>query len=611
MTIETSLKIVTPVGMLGYGYDENELFQAINRGASAIIIDSGSTDSGPQKLGLGKMTCPPDSYIRDLQPLADAAFHRKVKVIISSAGGDGSNEHVDTFVSMIKDYAKQKKYNLNIVKIYAEIPKSDIHQALDDGLIEPCGKGPSELTHDEVIASTRVVAQMGMEPFVEAMKLYPDYDIIIAGRAYDPSPYAAYCYFNGYTNMGVIYNMGKVMECGGLCLTPKSKTAFAEIWQDKFEISSMATNVVCTAESLAAHTLYEKSRPDLLPGPGGVLDLREAEFISKEKSAVAKGAKFIKSDEYTIKLEGAKVAGYKTLFVGSINDPILTSNISEFIVAVKLYLKSVFKGKEYELKIDIYKGNSSISTYVDVPQIGGGSVFLLGEVLSSNQELSNSIASMARIAVVHGPYPGQKATAGNLAMPVIPLEIPLGVHCEFNIYHLMKVQDSLKYFRSEKEILLFGEDPSTTRLKNYQPEIPESDSSMSALQKASKDIKNRPFNFPSELNKPKDNNYVFLHSLAKVIRSKNAGPFEITFDVIFPDVETFEWVKQSQALSLEKMSKLYNIEENDVIAHLFFRQSLSFKFTIPRKHSSASFYDNDLHGSQQHVPLMFVQVLQK
>jgi len=41
--------------------------------------------------------------------------------------------------------------------------------------------------------------------------------------------------------------------------------------------------------------------------------------------------------------------------------------------------------------------------------------------------------------VLHAPYPGKMATAGNLALPFTPLEIPLGEVCQFNVYHLMEV----------------------------------------------------------------------------------------------------------------------------------------------------------------------------
>ena len=42
-----------------------------------------------------------------------------------------------------------------------------------------------------------------------------------------------------------------------------------------------------------------------------------------------------------------------------------------------------------------------------------------------------------------------------------------------------------------------------------------------------------------------------LIELARVIRSKNAGPFELTFDIMFADAEIYERVKRSGVISAE------------------------------------------------------------
>ncbi len=52
----TEFKILTPVGMLGYGFPLDDFWRGIDAGADAIVIDSGSTDNGPQELALGKRT---------------------------------------------------------------------------------------------------------------------------------------------------------------------------------------------------------------------------------------------------------------------------------------------------------------------------------------------------------------------------------------------------------------------------------------------------------------------------------------------------------------------------------------------------------------------------
>jgi hypothetical protein len=112
--------IVTPMGMLGYGFDEqllhdklNELTKSDTRLPIAIVMDSGSTDSGPSKLALGSMTCPEASYRRDLTSLIRASTTYKVPILLSSAGGDGSNEHVDLFVEMIREIGTQLRWSVS------------------------------------------------------------------------------------------------------------------------------------------------------------------------------------------------------------------------------------------------------------------------------------------------------------------------------------------------------------------------------------------------------------------------------------------------------------------------------------------------------------------
>lgn len=67
--------------------------------------------------------------------------------------------------------------------------------------------------------------------------------------------------------------MGKIMECGALCALPKGKTIIARIQKDNFILTPMNPIERCTPLSVCAHTMYEKTRPDLLAGPGGLLDL--------------------------------------------------------------------------------------------------------------------------------------------------------------------------------------------------------------------------------------------------------------------------------------------------------------------------------------------------
>jgi len=99
-----------------------------------------------------------------------------------------------------------------------------------------------------------------------------------------------------------------------------------------------------------------------------------------------------------------------------------------------------------------------------------------------------------------------------------------------------------------------------------------------------------------------------LIDLAKVIRSKNAGPFEITFDVMFDDIAKYQLVKQSGALSASKIASLYNVRFDDVLVCRPYDAALAYKITIRRPVGSGDITDRDVYGCQQHVPLMRIVV---
>lgn len=97
---------------------------------------------------------------------------------------------------------------------------------------------------------------------------------------------------------------------------------------------------------------------------------------------------------------------------------------------------------------------------------------------------------------------------------------------------------------------------------------------------------------------------VRLADIARVIRSKNAGPFELTFDVMFDRMETFERVKSSGAVTRRSLAELYGVADEDVTNFQFFEPALAFKLTIKRPGKQGSVGETDTFGAQQHAPLM-------
>ena len=95
-----------------------------------------------------------------------------------------------------------------------------------------------------------------------------------------------------------------------------------------------------------------------------------------------------------------------------------------------------------------------------------------------------------------------------------------------------------------------------------------------------------------------------LIDVASVIRSKNSGPYELTFDVIFKDFEMYNKVKAANAINEQSFAKLYSIPLADIINLVYFDPAKAVKITIVRPIPSGALGETDVYGAQQHSPLM-------
>lgn len=99
-----------------------------------------------------------------------------------------------------------------------------------------------------------------------------------------------------------------------------------------------------------------------------------------------------------------------------------------------------------------------------------------------------------------------------------------------------------------------------------------------------------------------------LVDLAKVLRSKNSGPFELTLDILFDDVVKYERVEKSGEINREAIALLYRINTEDITNLVFFKKALGIKITFNRKISSGTVGDRDVYGAQQHAPLFDILI---
>lgn len=98
-----------------------------------------------------------------------------------------------------------------------------------------------------------------------------------------------------------------------------------------------------------------------------------------------------------------------------------------------------------------------------------------------------------------------------------------------------------------------------------------------------------------------------LGELATLIRSKNAGPFMLTFDIMFDDPDIYARVRDAGVITCEVIAKLYSRPPGSVDIY-WVDAALAGKVSFPRPVIQGSLEDTDTHAGQQFCPLLDIEV---
>lgn len=447
--MQDELRILSPTAILGYGFPLSSFQKGMARKPHVIAVDAGSTDPGPYYLGSGYSFTDRRAVKRDLEIMIPAAKNAGIPVIIGSAGGAGGRSHVDLTLEIIKEIVQEQRLKpLKIAVINSELSPEFLLSQWEAGKIQPLVPA-KPLTRETLIESCRVVAQMGEAPFIEALN--NDVDLILAGRAYDPSVFACMAVKEGF-DKGLALHLGKILECAAIAALPGSgsDSMLGILRKDHFEVEPLSDHRVCTTLSVAAHTLYEKSDPYHLPGPGGELDLTACEFIQVDERTVrVRGTKFVPTESYFVKLEGAKKVGYRTISIAGVSDPIMIAKIEEILEGVKARVIDNFQEShfgDFTLNFNVY-GKNGVSLLPEAASFTQPEeLAIVIEAVAQTEEEANTICGFARSTALHFGYEGRIATAGNLAFPFSPSDAKMGAVYEFSIYHLLEVESETALF---------------------------------------------------------------------------------------------------------------------------------------------------------------------
>ena len=445
--MKEEFRILSTTAILGYGFPKESFDEGMKRKPDLIAVDAGSTDPGPFYLGEGVSFTDRGAVKRDLEIMICAGVKENIPVVIGTAGGSGAKPHLEWCADIIREIAKEHDLHFKMAMIHADMDKEEMKKALTEGKISPLEPAP-QLTVEDIDATTNIVGQMGIEPIMKALD--SGVQVVLAGRAYDPTVFAAPAIRKG-SDKGLAIHLGKILECASICAVPGSGSdcMFGYLGEDYFRVEPLSSARKCTTLSVAAHTLYEKTNPYILPGPGGHLDLAETTFEQDSENTVkVKGTRYVTAPKYTIKLEGAKCIGYRTVSVAGTRDPIMISKIDDIVEGVRARVADNYrdKGYKYNLNFTIYGKNGVMGDLEPVKDAHPHELGIVIEVVADTQEQADTICASARSTMLHYGYEGRRATAGNLAFPFSPSDFHAGRVYVFSMYHIIEVEDPTSLF---------------------------------------------------------------------------------------------------------------------------------------------------------------------
>jgi len=451
MTTLPPIHILSPTAILGYGFPEASFAAGLAKRPDVIAVDAGSTDPGPYYLGAGISFTTRPAVKRDLKLMLTAGRDHDIPVLIGSAGGAGARPHLDWCVDIINEIAIEEGLTGILAVIPTDIDSVSLRSALASGLIEPMPSGAA-LTDEDIAASTQIVAQIGEAPLIHA--LADGADVVVAGRCYDPAVFAAVPIMRGYP-VGLSLHMGKILECAAIAAMPGSGSdcMFATLDETGFTVETLSDDRICTVTSVAAHTLYEKSDPYRLAGPGGMLDLTKTAFDQLDDRRVrVSGTVFEPSVSHMIKLEGARLTGYRTVSIAGVRAPDFIARIDDILNGVRTSVAAQFPeitGNEATLLFRAYGRDGVMGSLEPERDQQPHEIGLVIEAVASTQAQADAICAFARSTLLHFGYAGRKSTAGNLAFPYSPSDFKAGEVYEFSVYHLMRIADPKAAFPAD------------------------------------------------------------------------------------------------------------------------------------------------------------------
>jgi hypothetical protein len=446
----SEVRVMVPAGALGSGIRKEHVQRGISAGAQAIALDAGSTDSGPSYLGRGISKFNREAVKRDLEVVLAAREQAGIPLLIGSCGTSGCDLAVDWTSDIVLEIAHQLGHKARVAILYSE----QNHDVMKDKNAQNKihSLPPSADLTDEIIESCEhIVALMGVEPYIAALK--QGADIILGGRTTDTAVLAAVPLMHG-AGAGAAWHASKVAECGGVCTVNRGDGGvLMRVGESAFEIEPLSLQNQCDVQSISAHMLYENADPFRLIEPGGILNVVDARYTQLTDRVVSVAGSKFEPMPYTMKLEGAGKGAFQTISFIGIRDPMVLASLDEFHDGLHAGLTDRIlktfgtEAGDYDLSLRIYGWNGVSGEKMPTSAAAPHEVGVMLVITAATQDLATRMSKTCNPMFFHFPL-RPNVPQPSYAFPFSPAEIERGQLFEFKLNHVVDVEHGLELVRT-------------------------------------------------------------------------------------------------------------------------------------------------------------------
>jgi hypothetical protein len=440
-------RVLVPSGVLGLGFDRDALAAGVALQPDIIAIDGGSTDSGPFYLGTGTSKYSRAACKAEWKQLMLARAQAQVPLVITSCGTCGTDSMVDWMLDITRELATELSQQISVATLYSELSAEFVEAQFKQGSID-CLQ--PEITPGCISSIDHIVALAGAEQINAA--LATGADIVLAGRATDTAGISALPLSHG-EHAGAAWHGAKIAECGALCSTnPTSGVIALDVDGTGFTVWPLAENAFCTPHSVSAHMLYENADPFTLYEPGGALQVQQSVYQAVDDKRVrVTGSVWQKSDTYTVKLEGARAAGYQSTLMAILRDARYVENARQWVSRLTGFLHDEIKSRmrlatsDYDIEFRLIGMDAALGA-LERRQSLPAEVGVLLLITAQSEEVADELGKLINPFLLHYPLTDNEELP-TFAFPFSPTQTNRGAIYEFCLNHILTIEKPMDVFR--------------------------------------------------------------------------------------------------------------------------------------------------------------------